>query len=268
MSYRRILPTFLTSLSGTKIVVGRPSNKLLVVSNIFPGTQLGPLTIFDRSKGYGDCVDRFLGHPSSVETMVSLSSSQITQDVIATGSSDGLIRVVQIHPSKFLGVIAAHGGSSADQEEGESKDQAQQNTEGLPIERMKLDRHKKWLGSISHDELLKLTDIEGALEGSGSDSDEKADEGVSAEADSDQEDNASKGEEQSEGEKNEDDVVEDNGSNAEEPEALLDQGSDSESPPPQTDPKQSKKRKKKELKREERKRQKKGGPVTTFFADL
>lgn len=66
--------------------------------------------------------------------------------MILTGSSDGLIRAVQIFPTKFLGIVADHGD--------------------FPIERIKLDRNAKWLGSASHDEVLKLTDIEDALEDS------------------------------------------------------------------------------------------------------
>lgn len=55
-----------------------------------------------------------------------------------------MIRAVQIFPTKFLGVLADHGE--------------------FPIERIKLDRNSKWLGSASHDEMLKLTDVEDALE--------------------------------------------------------------------------------------------------------
>ena len=238
------------------------------------GTQLGPLTIFDRTKGYGDCVDRFVGHPSSVETMVSLSSSQITQDVIATGSSDGLIRVVQIHPSKFLGVIAAHGTSSAEQEHGDhGDDNLQSTTEGLPIERMKLDRHKKWLGSISHDELLKLTDIEGALEGSEEDSDEQVDL-VNDEQDEPETETREHAHGTSDEHKNEDEVQTDEDNiphvAANVAEEAIGQESDSETSilAAPSERKQSKKRKKKELKGEERKKRKKGGPTNSFFADL
>ena len=70
----------------------------------------------------------------------------MTEDVVLTGSSDGFIRAVEILPTKFLGIIADHGE--------------------FPIERIKLDRHSKWLGSASHDEVLKLTDVGDALEDS------------------------------------------------------------------------------------------------------
>ena len=78
----------------------------------------------------------------------------MTPDVILSGSSDGLIRAVEIFPTKFLGVIADHGE--------------------FPIERLKLDRQGKWLGSASHDEVLKLTDVGDALEES---DEEKEDDG-------------------------------------------------------------------------------------------
>lgn len=111
------------------------------------GTQQGILSIFNRNKGWGDCVDRIPGHPSSIDALCAL-----TPDVILSGSSDGLIRAVQIFPTKFLGVLADHGD--------------------FPIERLKLDRQGKWLGSASHDEILKLTDVGDALEESEDEKDE------------------------------------------------------------------------------------------------
>lgn len=135
-------------------------------SKFVVGTQLGILSIFNRSKGWGDCVDRIPGcattlthsfesyhcqiyrHPSSIDALCPL-----TQDVILTGSADGFIRAVEILPTKFLGVIADHGE--------------------FPIERIKLDRQAKWLGSASHDEVLKLTDVGDALEDSDQDEDRK-----------------------------------------------------------------------------------------------
>ena len=103
-------------------------------------------------------MDRFPGHPQPIDSLCSLTSSSSSPllkhsaDVIATGSSDGLIRLVQIHPNKLLGVIADHGD--------------------FPVERIKMDRHGRWMGSVSHDSVLKMTDLEGALEDSDSDSDE------------------------------------------------------------------------------------------------
>ena len=46
--------------------------------------------------GWGDCVDRIPGHPASVDAIVAL-----TDDIVATGSEDGMVRVMQILPTKF-----------------------------------------------------------------------------------------------------------------------------------------------------------------------
>lgn len=52
--------------------------------------------------------------------------------------------------------------------------------EEYPIERMKLDRNARWLGSVSHDNCLKLTDVQDLFEdsdeeGGGAESDEEED---------------------------------------------------------------------------------------------
>lgn len=43
-----------------------------------------------------------------------------------------------------------------------------------PIERLALDRNKKWLGSVSHDECIKLTDVENIFEDAEDDGDVEA----------------------------------------------------------------------------------------------
>ncbi|WWC67215.1 uncharacterized protein I206_101122 [Kwoniella pini CBS 10737] len=121
------------------------------------GSGLGILSIWNRNLGWGDSVDRIPGHPASIDAIVSL-----TPDIIATGSEDGMIRVLQVLPHKFLGVIASH--------------------EEYPIERIKLDRNSKWLGSVSHDECLKLTDVSDLFE----DSDDE-DQEIDSDSDSDEE---------------------------------------------------------------------------------
>lgn len=60
------------------------------------GSTLGILSIWNRAKGWQDGVDRIPGHPASVDALVALSP-----DIIATGSEDGMIRVMQILPHKF-----------------------------------------------------------------------------------------------------------------------------------------------------------------------
>jgi hypothetical protein len=61
--------------------------------------------------------------------------------------------------------------------------------EEYPIERMKLDRRLKWLGSVSHDECIKLTDVEDLFEESDDEEEEaqgEDDEMEEAEKDSDE----------------------------------------------------------------------------------
>ncbi|CAO1637798.1 unnamed protein product [Parajaminaea phylloscopi] len=105
----------------------RRGNKLVV------GTQLGMLSLWAPSRGLLDHVDRIPGHPASVDCLLPLDES-----TVLSGSSDGLIRVVQILPHKFLGVVADHGM-------------------GLPVERMK--SKGGILVSCGHGSEVKVTDI-------------------------------------------------------------------------------------------------------------
>lgn len=50
------------------------------------GSQEGVLNIYSWGD-WGDCTDRFLGHPNSIDTIC-----KIDEDTVATGSSDGIIR--------------------------------------------------------------------------------------------------------------------------------------------------------------------------------
>lgn len=111
------------------------------------GTQLGIISIFNRNKGWGDCVDRVPGHPNSVDALCALPSTYpSSHNTILTGSSDGLLRVIELLPTRLVGVIADHGD--------------------LPIERIAIDRagEGRWVGSVGHDEALRMTDLREAFE--------------------------------------------------------------------------------------------------------
>lgn len=124
----------------------RSGSKLLV------GTQLGMLSLWAPSRGLLDHVDRIPGHPSSIDCLQPLDD-----DTILTGSSDGLIRVVQVLPHKFLGVVADHG-------------------QGLPVERMK--RRGRLLVSCGHGSEIKVTDVGALLEDGDDDDDDEDDQSV------------------------------------------------------------------------------------------
>ncbi|MCO5568659.1 hypothetical protein L7F22_022358 [Adiantum nelumboides] len=128
-------------------------NKLVV------GTQLGMLSLWSPSRGMLDHVDRIPGHPASVDTLCTLD-----RDTILTGSSDGLVRVVQILPHKLLGIVADHGG--------------------MPVERIV--RKGSWLASIGHGPEVKLTDVSELLEPGSEDEEGEDDDGRDASEDDDE----------------------------------------------------------------------------------
>lgn len=96
------------------------------------GTSEGILSVFSWGQ-WGDLTDRFPGHPSSLDTMLKVSES-----TLLTGSSDGLIRYISIHPDKLLGVIGSH--------------------DGFPVEKLQFCSNRKYVGSLSHDCLIRLWD--------------------------------------------------------------------------------------------------------------
>ena len=64
---------------------------------------------------------------------------KVDEDTIITGSSDGVLRIVQIHPDELLGVFG--------------------DNDGFPCEKLKVCAgNKKAIGSISHDNLIRLWD--------------------------------------------------------------------------------------------------------------
>jgi WD repeat-containing protein 55 len=86
-------------------------------------------------------------HPHSVDALCALPSTYpSSQNTILTGSSDGLLRVIELLPTRLVGVIADHGD--------------------FPIERIAIDRagEGRWVGSAGHDEALRLTDLREVLE--------------------------------------------------------------------------------------------------------
>ena len=97
------------------------------------GTTEGVLSIFSYGT-WGDMSDRYPGHPSSIDAIL-----KIDEDTILTGSSDGLIRVVSIQPNKFIGVLG-------------------DNHEGFPIEQLQFTCDRSYVGSVTHDNFIRLWD--------------------------------------------------------------------------------------------------------------
>jgi WD40 repeat protein len=108
---------------------------VLIMKNgrkVICGSGEGVLSVFSWGT-WGDVSDRFPGHPTSVDALL-----KIDEDTLLTGSSDGLIRVVQIHPDKLLGVIGDH--------------------EGFPIEKLAYNSTRKFIGSVTHDNIVRIWD--------------------------------------------------------------------------------------------------------------
>ncbi|KAG0248947.1 hypothetical protein BG011_009720 [Mortierella polycephala] len=97
------------------------------------GSQEGVLNIYSWGD-WGDCTDRFIGHPNSIDTIC-----KIDEDTVATGSSDGIIRIIDILPNKFQGIVGEH--------------------EDFPIECIKLSHDKTYLASCSHDDTVRFWDV-------------------------------------------------------------------------------------------------------------
>ncbi|KAF8783755.1 hypothetical protein HU200_000189 [Digitaria exilis] len=113
---------------------------LVVMKNgkkVVCGTPSGALLLY--SWGYfKDCSDRFLGHTQSVDTMLKLD-----EETLISGAADGVIRLVGILPNRIIQPLSEHSE--------------------YPIEALALSNDKKYLGSLSHDKMLKLWDLQELL---------------------------------------------------------------------------------------------------------
>ncbi|XP_076330623.1 WD repeat-containing protein 55 [Tachypleus tridentatus] len=97
------------------------------------GTGEGAINIFNWGE-WGNISDRFPGHPMSIDSMVAISD-----DIICTGSMDGVIRAVHVLPNRFLGIVGNH--------------------DEFPVENMSLSKDGKLLASCSHDQKIKFWNI-------------------------------------------------------------------------------------------------------------
>jgi len=110
-------------------------------SKVVCGSQDGVLCVFSTGQ-WADLSDRVPGHPNSVDTMIKLD-----EDTLVSGSSDGLIRIMQIQPNKPLGVIGDH--------------------EDFPVEKIAISYDRKLIASCSHDNTVKFWDCSFLTEDNG-----------------------------------------------------------------------------------------------------
>jgi len=86
-----------------------------------------------------------------------------------TGSSDGLVRAVQILPTKLLGVLADHGEWAIERIAiggGQAQltlDASEEDKGNICSKGKEVPNSSKrwWVGSAGHDEVLRMTDLEG-----------------------------------------------------------------------------------------------------------
>ena len=104
-----------------------------------------------------------------------------TTTTLLTGSSDGIVRAVQLFPTKLLGVVADHGewpiekvavgeGSSylsLDQDEAEDSEKStshiskrsKEDEDGEDEDDHVSGEDRWWVGSVGHDEMLRLSNL-------------------------------------------------------------------------------------------------------------
>ena len=87
---------------------------------------------------FGDCKDRLIGHPNSIDSMIKLD-----ENTILTGSEDGFLRGVSIYPNKIVSVLGNHS----------------EDDEHFPIQKISLSHCRNFVASCSHDNSIKFYEI-------------------------------------------------------------------------------------------------------------
>ena len=77
----------------TSVVLMKDNKKVLASSSE------GIINIFQWDY-FGDCNDRIVGHPGSIDTMV-----KYDEDMIITGCEDGQIRAVSVLPNEIIAIL-------------------------------------------------------------------------------------------------------------------------------------------------------------------
>lgn len=98
----------------------------------------GVISIFSWD-WFGDCNDRIVGHPNSVECMVKYDES-----TVITGGEDGLIRAVSVLPNRILAIL----GDPLDTED-----------EIFNIQKVTLSHCKTLVASCALDDMVKIIDV-------------------------------------------------------------------------------------------------------------
>lgn len=98
----------------------------------------GVLSIFSWD-WFGDCNDRIVGHPNSIECMV-----KYDENTVITGGEDGLIRAVSVLPNRILAILG---------------DPLDTDDEVFYIQKISLSHCKKFVASCALDDMVKIFDV-------------------------------------------------------------------------------------------------------------
>ncbi|XP_004609991.2 WD repeat-containing protein 55 [Sorex araneus] len=97
------------------------------------GSSEGTIYLFNWN-GFGATSDRFALRAESIDCMV-----PVTESLLCTGSTDGIIRAVNILPNRVVGTVGQHTGE--------------------PVEELALSHCGRFLASSGHDQRLKFWDM-------------------------------------------------------------------------------------------------------------
>ncbi|XP_072256786.1 WD repeat-containing protein 55 [Pyxicephalus adspersus] len=97
------------------------------------GSSEGTIYLFNWN-GFGATSDRFAVKAESIDCMI-----PINDNIVCTGSMDGVIRAINILPNRVIGTVGQHPGE--------------------PIEQLAKSHDGKYLGSCGHDQKVKFWDI-------------------------------------------------------------------------------------------------------------
>ena len=116
----------------TSVVIMKDDKKVLC------STSEGTVNIFTWD-WFGDCNDRIVGHPGSIDWMV-----KYDEDIIITACEDGLIRAVSVLPNKIVAILG---------------DPLEPGEEVFGIQKIALSHDKKLLASCTLDDMVKIIDV-------------------------------------------------------------------------------------------------------------
>ncbi|KAG9490932.1 hypothetical protein GDO78_006320 [Eleutherodactylus coqui] len=97
------------------------------------GSSEGTIYLFNWN-GFGATSDRFAVKAESIDCMI-----PINDNIVCTGSVDGIIRAVNILPNRVIGTVGQHPGE--------------------PIEQLAKSRDGRFLASCAHDQKVKFWDV-------------------------------------------------------------------------------------------------------------